>query len=110
MLKKQSDIARRQVGTHLRTDRMDNLGPGVSDMMKISAKTLEIQANEPLLITQCTGKRLFEHDLILINMTNSASLILNLSPHSKRSYKLCLIYSSCTQTQVQRAPNRIVCT
>ena len=40
---------------------MDNLGLGVSYTMKISAKTLGLQANEPLLIIKCTRKKLFEH-------------------------------------------------
>ena len=43
--KKQSDINRRQAGTHLQTVRMDNLWQGVSYTMEIIAKTLGLQAD-----------------------------------------------------------------
>ena len=71
---------------------MDNLGLGVSYTMKISAKTLGLQANVLLRIIKCTRKKLFEHDLILKNMKNSSFLILNSSPPLKKwGYELCMI-------------------
>ena len=50
MLKKQSDINRRQAGTHSQTVRMYNLGQGVSYTMEITVKILGLQADETLVI------------------------------------------------------------
>ena len=62
MLKKQSDINRRQAETHSQTVRMDNLGQGVSYPMEITAKTLGLKADETLVIIQCTVKKIFEQE------------------------------------------------
>ena len=59
MLKKQSDINRRQAGTQKQTVRMDNLGQGVSYTMEITVKTLGLQADETLVIILCTVKKIF---------------------------------------------------
>ena len=59
MLEKQSDINRRQAGTHSQTVRMDNLGQGVSYTMEITVKILRLQADETLVIIQCTVKKIF---------------------------------------------------
>ena len=56
--KKQSDIHRRQAGTHSQTARMDNLWQGLSYTMEITAKTLGLQADETLVIIQCTVKKI----------------------------------------------------
>ena len=57
MLKKQSDINRRQAGMHLQTVRMDNLGQEISYTIEITAKTPGLQADETLVIIQCTVKK-----------------------------------------------------
>ena len=59
MLKKQSDINRRQARTHSQTVRMYNLGQGVSYTMEITVKILGLQADETLVIIQCTVKKIF---------------------------------------------------
>ena len=59
MLKKQSIVNRRQLGTHPQTVRMDNLGQGVSYTIEITAKTLGLQADETIVIIQCTVKKIF---------------------------------------------------
>ena len=59
MLKKQSDINRRQARTQKQTVRMDNLGQGVSYTMEITVKTLGLQADETLVIILCTVKKIF---------------------------------------------------
>ena len=50
MLKNQSDINRRQAGTHSQTVRMDNLGQAVSYTMEITVKILGLQVGETLVI------------------------------------------------------------
>ena len=59
MLKKQTDINKRQAGIHSQTVRMDNLGQGVSYTMEIIVKILGQQADETLVIIRCTVKKIF---------------------------------------------------
>ena len=42
---------------HLQTVRMDNLGQEISYTMEITAKTPGLQADETLVIIQCTVKK-----------------------------------------------------
>ena len=58
MLEKQSDINRRQAGTHYRLSEW-TIGQGVSYMMEITGKTLGPPADETLVIIQCTVKKIF---------------------------------------------------
>ena len=55
-LKVTSDIGGWKARTHPQTNGIDNYRAGVSCVMKISAKTLGLQSNEPLVIMKCTCK------------------------------------------------------